>query len=111
MNATVPKLSAVEAFSHGAHLVFLDSLGSSGNPTVLPHKEACSAAIDILQALLRKYGINLSTDSSASESSFTGGEIIIGDKLFGVPPFFIEIGMLVFPDTVTCIDKTCNLYL
>ena len=86
MNITTPRLSAAEAYYHGAHLVFLDAFGSGALATWLLNSETRSKADQFIKALLHEHGAILSLNENTTEMDTDN------DRLFGICPFFIEKG-------------------
>lgn len=87
MNTTNSTLSAAEAFYHGAHLVFIDSLGCSGQFSVADKETIRSESDSFLQNLLENH------DPERILSPSVSVEMIEGD-LIGIHPFFIKRGII-----------------
>lgn len=83
MNATCP-LSPTESFYHGAHLIFIDSLGCNGHMTGVEKKQAVQETQSFLNDLLH-------------QSDFDGqcsNDITSDADHFGIHPFFIQKGLM-----------------
>ena len=85
MNTTSPPLTPAEAFYHGAHLVFLDGLGCSGQITGADKEEALVATQLFLQDLLTQIDCDTASQQSSNDISAAGDQ-------FGIHPFFIRKG-------------------
>ncbi len=82
MNKTSGYLSPPQGFYHGAHLVFVDALGCGSS---LGAADLKKDALDYLLSILQQWSCVLSeVDCTKVVTS--------DDKLFGVSPFYIEIG-------------------
>ena len=83
MNATCPPLSPTESFYHGAHLVFLDSLGCNGYMTGVERKHVVQETQSFLKDLLQQSDLD---DRCLSN-------VLSDADCFGIYPFFIEKGL------------------
>ncbi|XP_065212438.1 midasin [Planococcus citri] len=83
---TVPKLGLAEAYIHGAHLVFLDGLGtgmSSNQEQFIKSKK--QVATEFLQDQIKTIGCK-ENDSMLNE------KFNVPENCFGIPPFYMEKG-------------------
>lgn len=86
MNVAIPALSMSQAFYHGAHLTFLDGLGSNGY-TVSDSPRVKEEAVKYVEQFMAQRGVWTSED-------FNHNLDICPDNMFGIPPFYVQKGLL-----------------
>ena len=97
MNTTASTLSAAQAFFHGAHLVFLDSLGCGCSLSGGDMKEDSTNHIT---AVMEKCGGGGGSGESVEEV----GSFFSTDTHCGIEPFVIPRGAPWIAVTLSCID-------
>ena len=86
MNTTSPPLTVSQAFYHGAHLVFLDSIGCSKPTTAEQRHGLWEASEAYLKEILQSQDFCPVEQLSIPQHAETGKEV------FGIHPFFIRTG-------------------
>ena len=84
MNSSLPTLTPVQAFCHGAHLVFLDALGCGAHASSLGLREG------LLSCIRDKLGSCCQPEEW--EELSTAGEFVMTESTCGIQPFMISKG-------------------
>ena len=93
MNKTSDYLSPAERFYYGAHLVFVDALGCGGS---VGSVELKGDALEYLKLLLKRWGTAVDDAEPHTLEAVTDNE-----RGYGIPPFFIDEGILYMCMVVT----------